>query len=239
MLQPDSGDNCCDCPSRTSPCEDCETGACCVDGICAVTSEIGCAGVWLGIGTECVPNPCGEATSGACCRDSGCAIETPASCAIGGGNYRGDGTDCEGNPCPGACCFPDGTCEFLGADDCTDSGGIPRGLGTDCSDEFECCTNCSVFPPIGPSEDICYRVENCSGFSEPVPCDSMWLTVTEYCVGDPPSCNSICIEQTINPATCEVTIIEGSAEACAACVNGTVQTVSDQTFPCPVLSPPP
>ncbi len=26
MPQPDSGDNCCDCPSRTSPCDDCGTG---------------------------------------------------------------------------------------------------------------------------------------------------------------------------------------------------------------------
>ncbi len=28
MPQPDSGDNCCDCPSRTSPCDDCGGPAC-------------------------------------------------------------------------------------------------------------------------------------------------------------------------------------------------------------------
>ncbi len=33
MPQPDSGDNCCDCPSRTSPCDDCTSPECACDPI--------------------------------------------------------------------------------------------------------------------------------------------------------------------------------------------------------------
>ncbi len=33
MPQPDSGDNCCDCPSRTSPCDDCTSTPCACDPI--------------------------------------------------------------------------------------------------------------------------------------------------------------------------------------------------------------
>ncbi len=130
-------------------------GACCVDGVCSVTTEPDCEGEWQGAGTVCDPNPC------------------------------------------------------------------------------VVCTNCDfLFPPLGPSEDICYRVENCDGFAEPVPCESVWYTKTEYCVGEAVDCSEICIVQTIDPVTCEIVTVEGSEEACAACVNGTVQSLSDQATIC-------
>ncbi len=45
MPQPDSGDNCCDCPSRTSPCDDCggPSGPCCLpDGTCTTETSSDC-----------------------------------------------------------------------------------------------------------------------------------------------------------------------------------------------------
>ncbi len=49
MPQPDSGDNCCDCPSRTGPCDDCAGGGCssCGDRLTATFSGVAdsfCAG---------------------------------------------------------------------------------------------------------------------------------------------------------------------------------------------------
>jgi hypothetical protein len=45
---------------------------------------------------------------GACCNGSDCTQATEAACIAGGGTYKGDGTDCDPNPClltdcPGSC----------------------------------------------------------------------------------------------------------------------------------------
>ncbi len=58
MPQPDSGDNCCDCPSRTGPCDDCGgTVACCFnDSTCQNLSHNACiaaGGTPRGTGTTC------------------------------------------------------------------------------------------------------------------------------------------------------------------------------------------
>ncbi len=69
MPQPDSGDNCCDCPTRTSPCDDCGPppagGACCRHAHCTVVGSeaeclaLGDGAVYQGDGTACTPaNPC-------------------------------------------------------------------------------------------------------------------------------------------------------------------------------------
>src|SRR5216683_7856162 len=62
MPQPDSGNNCCDCPVRTSPCDDCGGGACCNNGACSSTANqqacLDAGGVYQGDGTTCDPNPC-------------------------------------------------------------------------------------------------------------------------------------------------------------------------------------
>ncbi len=84
MPQPDSGDNCCDCPSRTSPCDDCGggTGACCIDGFCSILSAVDCAtgsGYYFGDGTDCSPDPCPDL--GCCtCPDFSCATTLSGDC---------------------------------------------------------------------------------------------------------------------------------------------------------------
>ncbi len=126
---------------------------------------------------------------------------------------------------------------------------------TDCSSTFghngtasiccgdppnQCCTNCDfLFPPLSDGMGNCYASEQCDGFHDAVSCDSLWLTKTEYCVGEAVDCAEVCIVQTIDPETCEIVTVEGSEEACSECVNGTVQTLSHQVFLCPELSPPP
>ncbi len=52
MPQPDSGDNCCDCPSRTSPCDDC-TAATCPNNV-----------TFNGLEFCCIENDCGNPLSG-------------------------------------------------------------------------------------------------------------------------------------------------------------------------------
>ena len=78
--------------------------------------------------------------TGACCEGSTggvgiCNVRTEADCAANNGDYQGDGTDCDPNPCPtttGACCFPDGSCIETIAARCTALGGDYQGNGTDC-----------------------------------------------------------------------------------------------------------
>ncbi len=112
MPQPDSGDNCCGCPSRASPCDNCgggTTGACCIQGACSILSEADCAGFsgyYFGDGTDCDPDPCADI---GCCVSIGatfCSTIFPDDCT---GTTAGAGSFCwpEGNitGITGACCF--------------------------------------------------------------------------------------------------------------------------------------
>lgn len=78
--------------------------------------------------------------TGACCfQDGSCATTTRDECLAGGGNYLGDGTTCDPNPCPqpvGACCFADGSCQTLPESECLSGGGTFYG-GVTC-DGFQC-----------------------------------------------------------------------------------------------------
>ncbi len=94
MPQPDSGDNCCDCPSRTSPCDNCgTTGACCVGPNCSQLSADDCAtagGFYHGDGTPCHDITC-SICGGLCCVES-----TPFEDGMGG-FWTTQNTDCLGN----------------------------------------------------------------------------------------------------------------------------------------------
>ncbi len=60
---------------------------------------------------------------------------TAEECGTSGGQYQGDGTVCEPNPCPqptGACCAASGDCSVLTAEECGTSGGQYQGDGTVC-----------------------------------------------------------------------------------------------------------
>ena len=79
--------------------------------------------------TVCIQAPPPE---GACCFGTTC--EGPMSlntCLEAGGVYKGNGSDCDPNPCIGACCFPDGSClETAGQAECV---GNYLGDGTNCT----------------------------------------------------------------------------------------------------------
>ncbi len=75
------------------------TGACCLGVECIVSTEVDCAGVYQGDGTDCDPDPCTAEPMGGCCNAViGCYLSTEVACD---GVYLGDGTDCGGAPpCP-------------------------------------------------------------------------------------------------------------------------------------------
>jgi hypothetical protein len=101
-------------------------GACCYDGGCRITTEIGCLigpvySVWMGAGTNCddldgdgIADICESLVEQACCfPDGSCRMLTPDVCAAAGGLAMGAGTNCTDDICPplGACCY-DGGCRI-------------------------------------------------------------------------------------------------------------------------------
>jgi hypothetical protein len=83
--------------------------------------------------------PISSVPVGACCNGDLCFVTTEADCVYGGGDYLGDNSSCDGNPCDtipsGACCFDDGysgECRILTASDCSSQGGTYLGDDVDC-----------------------------------------------------------------------------------------------------------
>ncbi|MFQ5805796.1 MAG: hypothetical protein ACE5I3_05030 [Phycisphaerae bacterium] len=70
-------------------------------------------------------------TLGACCYPDGtCEVLTADECSATDGEYQGDFTTCDPNPCPppeGACCLQDGTCQEFTAEECVVAGGEYQG----------------------------------------------------------------------------------------------------------------
>lgn len=72
---------------------------------------------------------------GGCCSGTDCFSLTEEECGDAGGEYQGEGTTCDPNPCApvtGACCFENGSCEVLTVTRCGDFGGDYQGDATDC-----------------------------------------------------------------------------------------------------------
>ena len=79
--------------------------------------------------------PCGLPTGACCFGDGICTQETEPDCKGAGGDFQGDGIDCDSANCPqpsGACCFGDGTCTEQMPADCISAGGAYQGDATDC-----------------------------------------------------------------------------------------------------------
>ncbi len=88
--------------------------------------------------------------NGACCIDGVCHITNAAACANAGGDYQGDGTDCDPDPCgtplTGACCAADDTCtDGLTESECNDDGGHYQGNGSACFTDP--CDICNIIIP--------------------------------------------------------------------------------------------
>ncbi len=107
------------CPPVGSPCV--PNGACCYKdaaGVnqCIVTTQQDCEhsyfGTWYGAGSTCATVQC-QPPTGACCYQSPlvagliCNIMTAQQCIALNGNYLGDGSVCNPDPCEvkGACCY--------------------------------------------------------------------------------------------------------------------------------------
>lgn len=82
---------------------------------------------------------------GACCFTDVCSNGmTETECTGAGGEFQGYGTDCDPNPCVGACCIgTTGVCEELTESGCVATNGVFLGYGTDC-DPNPCIGACCV-----------------------------------------------------------------------------------------------
>ncbi len=114
-------------------------GACCFDiNACLFVNSYACEAVegsWNeDVACEDASEPC--APRGGCCRPDGSCAEnvTVTQCGLLGGDYRGDGVDCDVfPPCSGGACCAGQACEFvLAPDDCVASGGLFVGAGSTC-----------------------------------------------------------------------------------------------------------
>ncbi len=88
-----------------------------------------CTGQWLGAYTTC--DQCPQAPTGACCLINGvCEVLTETACIALNGDYQGDGTSCDPNPC---LCPGDMNCDgVVGFDDINlfvAALGYPGGVG--------------------------------------------------------------------------------------------------------------
>ncbi len=180
--------------------------------------------------------------TGACCYGTTCNVVSGVYCAITGGTYHGDGSPCSPNPCAepstSRCCLPDQSCADLTEADCTTAGGtsIP---GTSCDDSAcTCCTILSAFtPPCSDDDGNCWTGQACEGSEVPctgeiVPCDSLWLTFTQYCAD---TCSQ-CAEAHYDPLTCELSGSGDCSEPSPCGIGaGTSNTVSNPYIPCSSL----
>ncbi len=75
------------------------TGACCTGEVCTLTTQLGCAGVFVGYNTNCDNLPCNH---GACCTFDGFCVDdqSPFDCAgILNGQFLGPDTLCANSVC--------------------------------------------------------------------------------------------------------------------------------------------
>lgn len=120
-------------------------GECCLEfGVCNLLTETACdnaGGTWS-VGGSCSPNPCPQPT-GACCNpvNGVCTPDqTEADCNTNGGIYKGHDSECDPNPCIGACCDAGGaTCTIRTPQECVnqEGSGLYRGDATVC-EEVDC-----------------------------------------------------------------------------------------------------
>lgn len=155
-------------------------GACCLpNGTCQSILEATCIdqeGTFRGQNVLCenLDPPCPQPDRGACCIEATCYLHTPQTCATLGGNYKGTGTDCDPDPCVGACCIEGSAqCIIRSAANC---GGTYMGDGTDCDPDpcgYACCKRdgtCEMITTAdcGTARGQVFKGARCS--ANPSPC---------------------------------------------------------------------
>ena len=100
---------------------------------------------------------------GACCNGDACTIEPEAYC---GGEWLGEGTNCDDDPCSGppppetgACCGSDFTCTEITQEACESNGGYWQGVGRSCYEDpcGACCRDNSGTCDDYVTEEICHE----------------------------------------------------------------------------------
>ncbi len=194
----------------------CVFGACCTRcGTCGdnYTAD-SCAlndGVafWSNLSCPAEPATLCPKVNGACCGINGqCILECESLCS---GVYQGDGTECDPNPCRGACCISGFGCGDRTAASCASFNGAYRGDGTTCADlapEDECGGAC------------CYGqtgLTNCQRVSPRSVCAFDAFPFTAY-RGDGSTCPQTCGVITDYGACClpDGTCINTTSAACSA-----------------------
>lgn len=199
-----------------------ETGACCTNTGCAVTTEGACSGEYIAEAI-CDINTC-EGEFGACCTGSQCLLTTEAACDAEGGSFAAD-TDCQstdlGTFCPGAqegACCVDGECGDLNRFQCAAAGGAFL-VGAACGDDSgfcsgtetgACCTgeSCEVL-----SRDECEALAG--GFNSGEPC------TFDLCLGEE-TFGACCSDEVCSETTEEVCAGEWTANSSCDVVDCTI-----------------
>jgi hypothetical protein len=148
-----------------------EYAACCVDGVCSITTTEGCdalGGTWYPQWLSCDVNPC----PGVCCVVGDCSITTTDECTALSGAWHGDWNTCDPNPCPAACCV-DGVCTLITSGDCEDGGGVWHSDWSDC-DPNPCPAVCCI-------EEACVLTTQvgCANL------DGLWYPAWDVCAPNP------------------------------------------------------
>jgi len=168
--------------------------------------------------------------TGACCVGTTCSIKTQAQCTGASGTYRGDNTNCDGNPCnstpQGRCCIDDGysgQCLIREQAQCNSLGGTWSGASTTC-DGCPC-----LIPPKGACCIVDYceqqREADCTaiggayagdfsdcGFPGNSPCDQSACCTETVCTDGPRfQCTAlggrfVGVGSTCTPGLCDFTI---------------------------------
>ncbi|MCK4659406.1 MAG: hypothetical protein KAV82_07780 [Phycisphaerae bacterium] len=102
----------------------------CLEGVTQTVCD-SVDGFFVGPGTNCTDGPpTSPCDYGACCLPGECVESFRVECPELGGDFHSNGTVCDPNPCPGACCQSDGTCDETAEYECS---GTWLGQGTSCS----------------------------------------------------------------------------------------------------------
>jgi len=183
----------------------CPVGACCYEWGCSEVPSQECVagGGCFVPGRYCQVVACpGCQLRGACCIPPwSCDFMTRDECARREGTYRGDGSDCSGETCSGACCdqqYCGYDCSVRNPGDCAYCQGTFQGYGTRCTDvgiacqPGACCTrngDCTQTGPTNCDGTFRGRGTSCEGADCPPAgacCfDGSCFSLTEQaCVGD-------------------------------------------------------